>query len=164
VLLLSLNFVFYQHTFWVHNPYDSEHWWHAGWKESIQEIKKIDSNYDRVIITMSDEPAWIFFASWYEYDPAKWQKEFPTEQKKTLDGWGEVSYTNKYYFGSFHPASGGIYDLPKYIDNRTLYLASAKEIGANLIAEPQRVPSGLQLIKAIAYPSGEPAFYLFTHS
>lgn len=163
VLLLSLNFVFYQHSFWIHNPYDSERWWHAGWQESIQTIKKVDKDYDRVIITMSDEPAWIFFASWYQYDPAKWQAYFPTDQKVFLDGWGDVSYTDKYYFGSFHPASGGIYDLPKYIDNKTLYLASAKEIGANLITEPQRVPTGLQLIKAIAYPSGEPAFYLFTH-
>jgi hypothetical protein len=161
---LLLNFIFYQHNFWVHNPYDSEHWWHAGWQESIQTIKQIDKDYDRVIITMSDEPAWIFFASWYEYDPAKWQAHFPTEQKAMITGWGEMSYTDKYYFGSFHPASGGIYDLPKYIDNKTLYLASAKEIGANLITEPQRVPTGLQLIKAIAYPSGEPAFYLFTHN
>jgi hypothetical protein len=27
--------------------------------------------------------------------------------------------------------------------------------------EPERIPSGLTLVKAIPYPSGEPAFYLF---
>lgn len=163
ILLLSLNFVFYQHNFWVHNARDAERWWHSGWQESIQTIKSIDQNYDKVIITMSDEPAWIFFAGWYEYDPSKWQKEFPVENKTTLHGFGEVSHIDKYYFGSFHPPVGGIYDLPKYIDNKTLYLASAKEIGANLIAEPERTPGGLQLIESIAYPSGEPVFYLFTH-
>jgi hypothetical protein len=162
-LLLFVSFLFYQHTFWVHNPWDSERWWHYGWSDAMQTIKTVDSNYDRVIISMSGEPAWIFFASGYQYDPIKWHQGYPMA-KATLNGYGEISYIDKFYFGSFHPESGGIYDLPKYIDNKTLYLANAKEIGANLIQEPERVPNGLLLVRAIAYPSGEPAFYLFTHN
>ncbi len=162
MLLFSLNFIFYQHTYWVHNPSDSERFWHSGWRESIRAIKEIDGNYDRVIITMSDEPSWIPFAAWYEYDPSKWQHEFPIGNDEEVKGWGKIAHTGKFYFGSFHPEKGGLYDLSKYIDKKTLYLASAKEIGANLIAEPGRTPSDLQLIKAIAYPSGEPVFYLFT--
>jgi len=158
-----LCFGFYEHAYWIHNPWDSERWWHAGWQESIQTIKQIDNDYDKVIITMSDEPAWIFFAAHYEYDPVKWHQGYPM-QTATLNGFGKMSHIDKFYFGSFHPPTGGIYDLPKYIDNRTLYLASAKEIGANLIQEPERTPAGLNLIKAVAYPSGEPAFYLFTHN
>lgn len=159
--LFLLSFIFYQHYYWNHYPWDSEKWWHSGWQDAIQSIKEVDRRFDRVVITMSDEPAWIFFAAWYPYDPGKWQQGYPM-QKTTLNGFGEVSYIDKYFFGSFHSSNGGIYDLPKYIDGKTLYLASAKEIGANLIQEPQRVPNGLTLLKAIAYPSGEPAFYLFT--
>ncbi len=162
-LILFVSFIFYQHTYWVHNPFDSERWWHYGWTEAIQTIKEVDSKYDRVIISMSGEPAWIFFASGYQYDPVKWHQGYPMS-KQTINGFGEISYLDKFYFGSFHPESGGIYDLPKYIDTKTLYLANAKEIGANLIQEPERVPNGLFLVKAIGYPSGEPAFYLFTHN
>lgn len=160
IALFILGFISYQHFFWVHNPWDSERWWHAGFKESIQTIKSIDKDYDRVIISMVGEPAWIFFAGWYKYPPDKWHSGFPFK-KTTLSGFGEISYIDKFYFGAFSSEKGGIYDLPKFIDKKTLYMAVAKEIGANLIREPQRTPPDLKLIKAISYPSGEPAFYLF---
>ena len=160
--ILLIFILFYQHTYWVHYPWDSERWWHAGFKEAIQYIKEVDSSYERVVITMSGEPAWIFFAGWYEYPPSKWQENFPIENKVFLEGFGEVSYIDRYYFGSFSPEAGGIYDLPEYISAHDLYLASATEIGVNLIREPERTPPGLSLEKAVSYPSGEPAFYLFS--
>ncbi len=157
--LLVLAFGFYLHSYYVHYPSDSERWWHYGWIPAVSEIKRIDKDYSNVIITMKDEPAWIFFAGAYQYDPAKWQKEFPIGNDIELNGFGKVSHTDKFYFGS---PQGGIYELEKVIDNKTLYLASSKEVSWNLIMEPTRVPNGLKLIKYFAYPSGEPAFYLFT--
>lgn len=47
------------------------------------------------------------------------------------------------------------------MDEKTLYVAVEREVGTNLIMEPTRVPPGLNLIKAIPYPSGEPAYYIF---
>lgn len=161
ILLLLISFIFYMHTYWVHYPSLSERWWHYGWGPAITEIKKIDSNYDRVIISMSGEPAWIFFAGWYQYPPDKWQKEFPVGRDVEVEGFGKISHTGKFYFGSPSP-SVQIYGLSRYIDSKTLYLANASEVGANLLMDPSKVPSGLKLIKAIAFPSGEPAMYLFT--
>jgi len=160
-LFFILNFISYQHEYWIHNPWDSERWWHTGFKESIQSIKAIDKNYEKVIISTANEPPWIFFAGWYEYPPEKWHKEFPIGNDVEVSGFGKISHTGKFYFGSPQKEIG-VYDLSKYIDDRTLYLAVAKEVGANLIMEPARTPAGLKLIKAISYPSGEPAFYLFT--
>jgi len=157
--VLILSFGYYLHMYYVHYPFNSERWWHSGWKESISEIKKIDSSYEKVIITMKDEPAWIFFAGWYEYDPVLWHKEFPIGNDVTLNGFGKISHTGKFYFGS---PTDGIYSLGSSIDTKTLYLASSKEIPWNLILEPSLKPAGIKLIKSIAYPSGEPAFYLFT--
>lgn len=154
-----LGFGAYLHKYWVHYPWESERWWHAGFKEGIQMIKAIDKDYDKVIISTANEPPWIFFAGWYEYPPDRWQKEFPIGNDFDLPGFGKISHIDKFYFGS---SSGSLYDLGKSIDQKTLYLAVAKEIGANLILEPARTPPDLKLIKAIAYPSGEPAFYLFT--
>ncbi len=160
LVLFALSFYSYQHQYWVHYPWESERWWHAGFKEAIQTIKKVDKDYDRVIISTANEPPWIFFAGWYEYPPKKWHEGYPMK-KTTIEGFGEISYIDKYYFGSLD-SNIGIYGLGNVIEGRTLYLAVAKEIGANLIQEPERTPADLKLVKAIPYPSGEPAFYLFS--
>jgi len=153
--------VFYFHNYYTTYPWSSERWWHYGWGPAITEIKAIDSGYDRVIISMSGEPAWIFFAGYYQYNPKTWQNEFPIGNDVEVSGFGKISHTGKFYFGS--PSKDiQIYGLGRYIDSKTLYLANASEVGANLIMEPNRAPDGLNLIKTIAYPSGEPAFYLFS--
>ncbi|KKQ95768.1 MAG: hypothetical protein UV74_C0013G0375 [Candidatus Woesebacteria bacterium GW2011_GWB1_43_14] len=152
-------FIFYQHSFWVHNPWGSERWWHAGFRESVQSIKEIENGYEKIIISTSSEPPWTFFAAWYEYPPDKWQSEFPLDNVVNLEGVGNVSHIDKYYFGS---VKGGLYDWGKILDGNTLYLASEKDVNVNLIMEPDRTPGDLKLIKSIPYPSGQPAFYLFS--
>jgi 4-amino-4-deoxy-L-arabinose transferase-like glycosyltransferase len=159
--LFLLGFIAYEHSYWVHYPWDSERWWHAGFKEAFQTVKEVEENYDRVIISMAGEPAWIFFAGWSQYPPDKWHQGFPMENT-SIDGFGGMSYIDKYYFGAFDEKGLSIYDLPNYITNKDLYLAVASEVAWNLIREPEKVPPGLNLVKAIAYPSGEPAFYLLT--
>lgn len=160
-ILYFVFFSYYIHQYYFTYPIVSEHWWHYGWAQSISEIKKIDKNYDRVIVSMSGEPAWIFFASNYEYPPTLWQNEFPIGRDVELTGFGKVSHTGKYYFGS--PNSEiQIYGLGRVINSKTLYLANAKEIGDNLITHPASIPSELKLIKTVVFPSGEPAFYLFS--
>lgn len=160
VLLLYVTlFVFYQHDYWVHYPWNSERWWHAGFQESFQTIKEIDKDYEKVVVSTANEPPWIFFAAWSEYPLDKWHRGYPLKRVQ-LDGFGEVSFIDKYYFGKLEDERD-IYSLSDVINTKTLYLAVASEIGANLIQQPERVPPGVDLVKAIAYPSGEPAFYLF---
>ena len=158
--LYLLSISLYIHEYLVHYPWYSERWWHAGWTPAVKEIKAVDKDYDRVIISMSGEPAWIFFAANYEFDPATWQKEYPIGNDVEVPGFGSISHIQKFYFGS-PDKDTQIYGLGRYIDSKTLYLANAKEVGANLIMEPNRVPEGLKLLKAVPFPSGEPAFYLF---
>lgn len=165
IILIILGYLisifFYLHEYYVAYPWDSERWWHYGWCPAVTEIKSVDSNYDRVFISMSGEPAWIFFAGCYQYPPSLWQKNFPIGNNVNVAGFGSISHTGKYYFGS-PESSVQIYGLSRYITSRDLYLANASEVGANLIMEPKSVPTGLRLIKTIAFPSGEPAFYIFT--
>jgi hypothetical protein len=159
-----IGFVFclfmYLHNYYVHYPWDSEIWWHGGYQEAMQTVKKLQGNYDTVVISTANEPPWIFFAGWYEYDPASWQKNFPIGNDIVLKGFGKVSHIDKFYFGT--PETAGVYNIGKSLNSHTLYLADAKESNVNLILEPERTPKDLVLLKAIAYPSGEPAFYLFT--
>lgn len=159
LVLFALSFYSYQHQYWVHYSWESERWWHAGWGEAIASIKNVENSYDKIAISMAGEPAWIFFAGHYMYPPDKWQAEFPIGNDIELPGFGKVSHTGKFYFGS---PVGGLYEWGRVLDEMTLFLANASEVKVNLILEPERLPGDLRLVKAIAYPSGEPAFYLFT--
>jgi hypothetical protein len=161
IMLFLLGFIYYQHNYWIHNPWYSERWWHAGYEEAIQSIKDVEINYENVVISMAGEPAWIFFSAWYEYPPAKWHEEFPVGNDVELAGFGKVSHIDKFYFGS-PKVEGSFYDWGQVLDDKTLYVASEKEVNVNLIREPERTPEDLVLVKSIAYPSGEPAFYLFS--
>ena len=151
---------FYQHHYWVHNPSESEIMWQSGYEDAIHSIFEIEKDYDRVFLSMTEQPIWIFFAGWSEYSPQEWQNGYPFE-KAEIEGFGEMDRLGKYYFGGPQAGEGGLFALPRLTDDRVLYLANASEIGENLILEPGKKPVGLKLIKAIPYLSGEPAFYIF---
>lgn len=151
-LTLLLSFIFYQHNYWVHYTWASERWWHAGYEDAIKSVVKMSGNYDRVIISSADEPSLKFFLGWSMYPPLSFQKKYKANPALQL---------GKY---EFPPVGQGfnLYEMGSKLPERTLYLATAKEVNLNLIKEPWRVPADLILIKSITYPSGEPAFYLIT--
>jgi len=159
LVLFIVNFTFYQNAYWHENPWYSERWWHGGFQDAIESVMEMEEDYDDVLIGMSSEPAWIFFAGWSEFDPAVWQSVKPDKNWINHEKYGNITTIGKYYFGS---PDGGLYDWGRSMDDKVLFMASEKDVGINLIREPERTPSDLNLIKSIAYPSGEPAFYIFS--
>lgn len=163
--LFLVSFILYQHKFWVHYPWDSERWWHAGFKEAIQTAVAESGKYDRVIISMAGEPAIIFFLGWSQYPPEEFQREQiitgkgRTLPKENVPGFGDISRLGKYYFGS---PGVGVYELASVLPDNTLYVATAKEVNVNLVLEPERTPGDIKVVRAVTYPSGEPAYYLLT--
>ncbi len=149
--VLGMLFINYQHLFWIHNPTYSERWWHYGWKESVSFIKQVEDKYSKVVITTADEPPLVFFLASYEYPPSRWHEEFLNQK--------EIVLKNKFYFQRL---DGDVYSWGKVLEKNTLYLASEKEVKVNLIREPERTPGDLMLLKSIPFPSGEPAFYIFS--
>lgn len=166
--LLLVSFIFYQHLYWVHYSWDSERWWHAGFEDAIKTAVSQSGNYDKVVISMAGEPAMIFFLGWSEYSPQEFHSEYIKRGEGGLDlprvelgQFGRVSKLGKYYFGS---PGVDLYSLAQALPDKTLYVATAKEVSVNLIQGPERLPKDLKMIKAVAYPSGEPAFFLLTKS
>lgn len=157
LLLFVVGFVFYQHNYWVHNPWYSERWWHTGYKEVVEVIEKYENDFQKIVITNANDQPQIFLAAYSEFDPSAWQQGM---EVKTVDGFGELEHIDKFYFGQ--ALSETWEDLYLYMGDDVLYIAAEREIGANLILEPQKTPLGLELVKAITYPSGEPAFYFLT--
>lgn len=164
-LALLASFTFYQHLYWIHQPWDSERWWHAGFENAIKTAATESEKYDKVIISMSSEPAYIFLLGWSQFDPQTFHQNYidrgegkwlPSE---VVPGFGKISKLEKYYFGS---AGVDLYSLAGVLPDNTLYLATAKDVNVNLILEPDRLPKDLKLIKSSPFPSGEPAYYLLT--
>lgn len=165
-LILLVSFVFYQHLYWAHYPWDSERWWHAGFETAVKTAVAESPKYDKVIISNAGEPAMIFFLAWSEFSPERFHQLYQPRGTGGLDlpredvkNFGEISKLDKYYFGG---AGVDLYTLGQVLPDNTLYVATAKEVNVNLIQEPDRLPKDLKMIKAIAYPSGEPAMYLFS--
>lgn len=157
ILLFMVEFGFYQHYYWVHNPWYSERQWHAGYEQMVEGVKQLEVDFNKIVITDKYEPPKIFFAGFYPYPPQVWQKGF---EKTKLLGFDYLERVDKFYFGHAGPIS--INDLSDYLDNKTLYVAFAAEVPVNLLREPGKAPTGLSLIRSVSFPSGEPAFYFFT--
>jgi 4-amino-4-deoxy-L-arabinose transferase-like glycosyltransferase len=158
-IILIFCFYLYQHNYWIHNPWYSERWWHAGFEETVKYLKVNEGKYDKIIFSNANEPPYIFFVGWYQYPPGEWQKGL---KDVSIEGFSPLKNIGKYYFGQMEKI--GIYDLSKYLPEGTVYVATEREVSINLIREPNRTPPGLVLLKSVAYPSGEPAFYIFKRS
>lgn len=159
VVIATLSFIFYQHLYWVHYPWDSERWWQAGYSGAITSVMEESGKYSKVIISNAGEPSLIFFLGWSSFPPDVFQRSYPLIQVD-LEGFGSVGRLEKFYFPQ-QGKSAGLYELGKTLKKDELYLATAKEVNVDLIREPGRLPNDLKMVKAIPYPSGEPAFYFF---
>ena len=155
VLLYFISFIYYEHNYWTHNIWYSERSWHAGYKEVVDTLRDKQGQYRKIILTNANDDPRIFFAAYYLADPEDWQKGL---SKETVVGFGELEHFDKFYFGQVD-GKVGLGGLGDYLDEDTLYIASAREIKGNLVMEPQYTPEGLKLVKVVQYPSGEPAFY-----
>lgn len=150
------SFFMFQHNYWNHYAWESERSWHSGFKEAIEGAAFYEDQFDKIVITNSEERPYIFLAAYKKYDPILWQKGF---EEKEVVGFGLLKNIGKYYFGQVDGRIG-IENLGSVMEPKTLYVASQREVESNLITYPEKVPPGLSLVKAISFPSGEPAFYL----
>ncbi len=160
VVLILSSFIFYQHNYWFHYPWDSQKWWQAGYQQAISVTMSEEPRYDRVIFSQYDEPSLKFFLAWSSYPPDKFQKSIPLP-KEDLVGFGRSERLGKFYFPEIGQGPD-LYSLGSILDNKTLYIVPFKQVKFNLLIEPERLPGDIRLIKTITLPSGEPAFYLLT--
>lgn len=159
-LVLSISFIFYEHDYWLHYPWSSERWWHAGFEEMVKTALGQKNNYEKIIFSMSNEPVPIFFLGWSEYQPNEFKKKYPFE-KELVGNFGNISKIDNYYFANSNTQID-LYSLASFLQPGMLYIAPEKEIKLNLTKEPWRIPDNIKLLKTINYPSGTPAFYMFT--
>ncbi len=98
VLFLFFNMYYYLHNYYVHYPRWTSQEWQYGYKQVINEVAKVQDQYDRIIITDGLGRPYIETAFYLKYPPAQFQKERRQHTDATGFGFVEVDGFNKYEF------------------------------------------------------------------
>ncbi len=146
ILLLTFNFLFFVHRYFIEYPKEAWRAWQFGFKESMQFIKDNEKNYEKIVINNTYEPSFIRFLFWAEYPPDKFHQNFTGDRTEGFN-------FGKYYFGKLEgPAENAL-------NKNTLFMASARDD----ITNPEILKnSNIKLLKQVNSPTDEPIFYLLT--
>lgn len=138
-LLLSFNFIYFQHGYWRHYPVEFSGEWQYGYKEAISFIKTVEENYDEIWFANELGRPYIYFLFYLKKNPQDfWQK---AKVEREAFGFVNVREFDKYHF--FEKA-----DFER--KGRTLY-----------IDKPEDVPKGAEVIQTFYLLNGEEVLKAF---
>lgn len=155
-----LVFSLYLHRYYVHWPLDSERWWHPGFAEAADYVKKHEAEYEQIIWSTRNEPPLIFFLFWTGFSPEKFQEAKFADV--VLNGSIKAKHLlgTKYYFGAMSEEYSRHNNYTGALTGEILYIAPEVEIKGDLKKLP--VPAGLELLQIVDLPSGSSVMYLLT--
>lgn len=141
IFVFLLNFLYYIHGYYVHYPriYSGE--WQYGYKESIEYVKSVQKNYDRIIVTDKLGRPYIYYLFYTKSDPVWFRNN--SDVRRDVFGFVSVDRVGKYYFKR-DPNN----DIQK---NKILYINYVKD-----------VPSGANILKTFYLLNGEPILSAYT--
>jgi 4-amino-4-deoxy-L-arabinose transferase-like glycosyltransferase len=137
LILATVNVVYYLDQYFVQLNYYDSVYWQYGYKQAVDEVKLLQSNYKTIII--SDNPpldkSYMFFLFYLQYPPSAYQK---------IGENSSGSFVSHHSFGryTFRP-----------ID----WSEDSKLKNALIIGSPKEIPQGARTIKTIYNLDGTPA-------
>lgn len=140
VLIYFGNMFYYLDMYYLHGPLEQAESWQYGYKQVVDEVKKIKSNYTNVVITYKYDQPYIYFLFYEKTDPS-WYQQYWLGKNLEIERF-ERTFGN-YIFRDIE------WEQDKNLKN-TLLVGTPREI-------PQ---DSLGVIKEINYPNGEVAFRL----
>lgn len=96
VCIGMFNFSYYLNQYFVQQNYYTSQEWQYGYKEAIEEVRKIEGDYDKIIVSNKPhlDQSYIFFLFYLQYPPDQYQKE----AKYASGGFRENHAFGKYEF------------------------------------------------------------------
>jgi len=133
---IIFNIVYYFHQYYGHLSIETSKYWQFGYKQLVDEVKKLYPDYKKIIVSTKLEQPHMFFLFYLKYDPEKYLSEGGT-------------------------ASGGFKEMRNKFDKfefRTFDISKEK-FGSDvlLIGTPEEIPSS---DKTIYYLDGSQAIKL----
>lgn len=136
-LVFIFNFSYYLNQYFVQLNYYDSFDWQYGYKDAIEEMKKIEGKYKEVVISDKQpmDKSYMFLAFYLKYPPDKYQKE----SKDQSGGFAQHHYFGKYTFRPIDWKKDSLRPNVLYIGN------------------PDEIPNGRSVIKNIYHINGKPA-------
>lgn len=139
-ILFLINIGYYLDQYFVQQNYYNSKYWQYGYKEAVGEVKKIEDNYSKIIV--SNQPhldqSYMFFLFYLLYDPSLYQKQ----SQDSSGGFKENHTFGKY---EFRPIDWQNEEKT----SRVLY-----------VGRPEDFSGGYSVIKKIDFLDGEPAILI----
>lgn len=140
-VFFAFNFVYFLNQYFIQQNFFTSQSWQYGYKQAIQEIEKIESRYQKIIV--SNQPhldqSYMFFLFYLKFPPAEYQ----------LAG-GTVS-------GGFAETHRG---FGKYTFRPIAWEDEEKNSGILYVGRPGDFPSEAKTLKTIYFLDGQPAIRL----
>jgi 4-amino-4-deoxy-L-arabinose transferase-like glycosyltransferase len=151
--------IFYLHQYFVHSPIDTARDFTYGYRETMQEVDRIQAQYQRVVFSNSQDPPILYYLFWANIDPRAVQAygtrfEADVIKHQPLDKFKITVFPAVY---KNDPKTWQVFlDL---LQPSTLYVLNAKDLPFDL-RWGNPVPPGIRRIDTIDYPDNTAAYYL----
>ncbi len=140
-ILLAFNFLYFFHDYLTNYKYDYSGEWQYGYVDSINYVKSVQSQYDKVEITQALGRPYIYYLFYTKTDPEFFRKN--SVVKRDVFGFVTVDSFGKYYFPQ---------DLT--------YKDKGKKV--LFISTPDHLPTGSKTLKTFYLLNGEPVLVAYT--
>jgi len=135
IMLISV-FQFW-HNYLNHNQIKYSSDWQYGYKQTINKVREIENNYDKIYFTNAYGRAYIYIAWYDEFAPQRFWKE--VDMKRDVFGFYNVTSLGKFVFTDNPPTNA----------NKALYITT-----------PDQVPKNFRIIDKVNFLNGKGAFVL----
>ncbi|MCX6724631.1 MAG: hypothetical protein NTV20_00820, partial [Candidatus Shapirobacteria bacterium] len=149
LIFISISLVFFLEEYFSHAPIKLAKGLNYGYKETINYLKTVEGNYDKIVITKRFSEPQAFVAFYKKYDPREYQLASPDFLRYEKDGLTlGVYHLGKYEFRGLNWGAdknlkktlivGGLEDftIEKIVPIKTIYYPDGGE--AFLIVDPER--------------------------
>jgi hypothetical protein len=73
--LFMTSLIYFLDSYFVHLPKNNAKYWNYGYREVVETITPIQSNYNKIIFQQSYDQPYIYFLFYQKHDPLKYQKQ-----------------------------------------------------------------------------------------
>ena len=150
----SIYFAFFIHTYFFTIPNFYPQLWHYGRQELITKVSKVQNNFDKVIVSDSQGPAYIWFLFYQKYDPLSFRNSYKVNSVPDNFGFINITSFSKYIF--IKPFDWATVEKnPRY-----LYIGFEQNIPDNWEGFQKEKHYSSEVIDKVLYPNGSTAFKL----
>lgn len=146
IVIYLANYVYFLDAYFVHLSKHDSRYWRYGYKQIVETITPIQSDYEVIKVQQSYAQPYIYLLFYQKYSPAKYQAQAKLKESETGDV-GQVERLDNIYFA---PIDWSVNRGEK----GSLFVADTIKIPIEDSSDPEQ----FKLIKEINYLDGIPAF------